>query len=145
MPVNRSRPKPQRQAEPVRALSAADFATVTKGLRAVMDFCFANFNGRADGNHGTTFQTILRRFVAIAWLLNSSALRRTKNARPCSLQYLAKLPQISSTRCTLSIHAGDFGKLFSFKSRIQKTVFRENYARSAVAGWKLRRERSMSK
>jgi hypothetical protein len=112
-----------------------------RGLNELLMFCF---HGQQLDRKGRGLRTAIRRFIAVAWLVNSSLLV-SSNGMPLSLEQLSKLRQIKCTRCSLSLLAQKFGDKWGFHARVQKRVeTKPNNARAAVRGWAKRRERQTS-
>jgi hypothetical protein len=116
-----------------------------RGISAVMKFCLDNLLPTPSLPlrcvTPSRLQVSMRKFVAVAWLLDSSVLVGD-DGKPLTLDQLGKLPQLDCTRCALSLMAKKFGDQFKFRARVQKRASsKPNYAASAKSGWEKRRAR----
>lgn len=121
-----------------------------RSIQAVFQYCFYEPRALRCGGEAVLLDEdgvrhVIQRFFAVAWLLRSEMLlsKNQKDGRslPMTLRELAALPQVSCSRCNLSILAQKFGKLFNnFRGRTQKRESaKPHYAEAAKVGWEKRR------
>ena len=107
---------------------------IREALCEVIGFCFS---GRNEGPR--RLQTAIRKFFAVAWLLNPDLLQGEQGER-LSLADLAKLPEISCSKAYLSLIAYQFADKHSFVSSVQKNRGSHgSFVSGALVGWAKRR------